>query len=157
MLTTKMKNFVDEYFVDFNGSAAVRRAGYRSKNPHKMAGKLMNHPLVRQEIEKKKKEREEKTELTADYVINKLVAIADEEQSKNPQASLRSLELLGKYLGLYKDRQEISGPDGDAIQMETKKTEENIAAFKSKLNRLARRAGTAEVTEFPKSAGDGEA
>lgn len=152
-LTSKMENFVNEYFVDFNGSAAVKRAGYRSSNPNKLAVKLLNHPLVAQAVEEKKKERVEKTELSAEYVITKLIAIAERTEESNPNASLRSLELLGKHLGLYKDRQEISGPDGEAIQME-QKVKQNVDDFTSRIARLAARGGTGSVVKFPDGSGE---
>lgn len=140
-LTSKMQNFVDEYFVDFNGAAAVRRAGYKSSNPNKLAGKLLNHPLVAEAVAEKKKERQEKTELSAEYVIQKLISIADKREEDNPNASLRALELLGKHLGLYKDRQEISGPDGEAIQME-QKTKQSAEEFTQKILSLSKKADT---------------
>lgn len=153
-LTAKMQNFVDEYFVDFNGSAAVKRAGYKSSNPNKMAGKLLNHPLVMEAIAEKKKERQEKTELSAEYVIQKLIAIAERNEEGNPTAALRSLELLGRHLGLYRDRQEISGPDGEAIQME-QRVKQNADEFASRIASLAKRNGTDNVVEFPDRTGDG--
>lgn len=153
-LTAKMQNFVDEYFVDFNGSAAVKRAGYKSTNPNKLAGKLLNHPLVMEAVAKKKKERQEKTELSAEYVIQKLIAIAERNEEGNPTAALRSLELLGKHLGLYKDRQEISGPDGEAIQME-QKVKQNVDEFTSRIAGLAARRGKGSVVEFPDRQGEG--
>jgi phage terminase small subunit len=153
-LTAKMQNFVDEYFVDFNGSAAVKRAGYKSTNPNKLAGKLLNHPLVMEAVAEKKKERQEKTELSAEYVIQKLISIAERNEEGNPTAALRSLELLGKHLGLYKDRQEISGPDGEAIQME-QKVKQNVDEFTSRIASLAKRNGTGSVVEFPDRRGEG--
>lgn len=152
-LTAKMQNFVDEYFVDFNGAAAVRRAGYKSSNPNKLAGKLLLHPLVAEAIAEKKKERQEKTELSAEYVIQKLIAISDKQEESNPNASLRALELLGKHLGLYKDRQEISGPDGEAIQME-QKVKQNVDEFTSRIARLAERGRKGSVVEFPNGRGE---
>lgn len=153
-LTAKMQNFVDEYFVDFNGSAAVKRAGYKSTNPNKLAGKLLNHPLVMEAVAEKKKERQEKTELSAEYVIQKLIAIAERNEEGNPTAALRSLELLGKHLGLYKDRQEISGPDGEAIQME-QKVRQNVDEFTSRIASLAARGRKGSVVEFPDRQGEG--
>ena len=140
-LTTKMQVFVDEYFVDFNGSAAVLRAGYKSKSPNKLATKLLQHPLVAEAVAEKKKERQKETELSQEYVIQKLIAIAERQEDGNPQAALRSLELLGKTMGMFKDRQEISGPDGEAIQME-QKVKQSAEEFTSKLQQLARRADT---------------
>lgn len=152
-LSAKMQNFVDEYFVDFNGSAAVKRAGYKSKAPNRLAGKLLNHPLVIEAVAEKKKERQEKTELSAEYVIQKLIAIAERNEEGNPTAALRSLELLGKHLGLYRDRQEISGPDGEAIQME-QKVKQNVDEFTSRITRLAARGGAGSVVKFPDGQGE---
>lgn len=152
-LTTKMENFVNEYFVDFNASAAVLRAGYKSTSPAVLGTKLLNHPLVMAAVDEKKKERAEKTELSADYVIAKLIAIAERQEENNPTATLRALELLGKHLGLYRDRQEISGPDGNAIQME-QQVKQNVNEFTSRIASLAKRRGTDNVVEFPNGHGD---
>lgn len=152
-LTAKMENFVDEYFVDSNASQAVLRAGYKTRNPHKMAAKLMNHPLVEEEIKKRKEERRTETEIERDYLLTKLVDVIDSTSEKTADR-LRAIELAGKAIALWKERQEISGPDGESIKME-QKTQENVQSFKSKLDRLAKRAGTSDVAEFPKPEGDG--
>ena len=152
-LGPKMEIFVREYLVDLNASAACLRAGYKTNNPTRMGTQLLRHPLVKQAIEKQMDNRKERMELTADYVLNKLVSIVEENENGNPNAALRGLELLGKHLGLYRDRQEISGPDGGAIEME-QKIKENVADFTSSLSRLIKRNGTSGVAEFPKPSGD---
>lgn len=155
-LSPKMKAFIDEFFVDLNGAAAVLRAGYKTRNPSQIASELRAHPLVSAEIEKRQAERSEKLELSADFVINKLVSIVEKTEEGNPTAALRGLELLGKHLSLFTDKQEISGPDGEAIKME-QKTNENVADFTSSLSRLIKRNGTKDVVEFPDPAGDSKA
>jgi phage terminase small subunit len=154
-LSPKMQRFIDEYFVDMNGAAAVLRAGYKTSNPPQLAAELKNHPLVSKEIERRQAELSDKTEIERDYLLAKLVEVIDSSQEKTSD-KLRAIELAGKAIALWRERQEISGPDGESIKME-QKTEQNVSAFKSKLDRLARRAGTGEVTEFPKPSGDGEA
>ena len=154
-LTSKMENFVNEYFVDFNGAQAVLRAGYKTSKPNRMAVKLLNHPLIAEAIAERKKERAEKTELTAEYVITKLVSIAERQEEINAQAALRALELLGKHLGLYRDRQEISGPDGEAIQVKQEQIKQNVDEFTSRIASLAKRNGTGNVVEFPNGRGEG--
>ena len=156
-LGAKMLRFVDEYMIDLNACAAVLRAGYKTRNRDVMAAQLMQHPLVKREIANRTAERREKMELSAEYVIHKLINIVENTDEGNPQAALRGLELLGKHLGLFKDRQEISGPDGGAIEMEQKEVKQNVADFTSKLSRLASRGGTAEVVEFPKRQREGGA
>lgn len=147
-LSRKMRNFVDEYMTDFVGSHAVVRAGYKTTNPDQMAAQLLAHPLVKAEIEARRAVKLEKQELKAEYVIQKLIRIVEDTETGNPQAALRGLELLGKHLGMYKERQEISGPDGGAIET-MQRTKEDIADFKSKLDRLAESGGKGGVTKFP--------
>lgn len=155
-LSAKMLRFVDEYMVDLVAAKAVLRAGYKTKNPPMMAQKLLHHPLVKAEIDKRTDAKRERNELTADYVLQKLVKIVEDTESGNPQAALRGLELLGKHLGMYKDRQEISGPDGGAIEME-QRTKEDVADFTSKLSRLIERERADGVSQFPKPRGAGTA
>lgn len=135
-LSPKMEMFVSEYMIDFSGSRAVLAAGYKTKNPDMMSVGLLNHPLVKAKIDELKKERFVKNELSAEYVIQKLMKIGEETSTSNPQASIRVLELLGKTLGIFKERQEISGPDGDAIRYE-QKVREDVDTFTNKIIRLS--------------------
>ena len=144
-LTDKQLAFVDEYLVDLNASAAVLRAGYKTTNQNRIATDLLRHPLVRQEIDKRTDERREERELTADYVITKLVAIVEDTEKGNPQAALRGIELLGKHLGMFKERTEISGPDGAAIEYQ--KVQEDAADFTSAIARLADRGRKDRMAE----------
>lgn len=149
-LSAKMELFVERYMIHFSGPKAVEEAGYKTKNHSQMAKDLLNHPLVSAEIEKRKGERRVKHELTADYVLMKLQRIVEDTEGDNPQAALRGLELIGKHLGMYRDRQEISGPDGKAIEMEQKVTE-RATDFTQKLSRLANSAGEKVVAINGKS------
>lgn len=135
-LTDKMRTLCNEYMIDLNKTQAVLRAGYNTKYPSKMADQLFAHPEVKKEIARLMEIRQQQNEVTARYVITKLVNIVEETETSNPQAALRGLELLGKHLGLYRDRQEISGPDGEAIKME-QQTKEAVNDFTRKLKRLA--------------------
>lgn len=155
-LSDLQKRFIDEYLVDLKGSEAVLRAGYKTKNANRQASELLNHPLVRHWIDKRLEEKREKCELSAEYVIQKLINIVESTDKSNPQAALRGLELLGKTMALFKERQEVSGPDGEAIQME-QKVQERAADFTSKLSRLALRGGTDNVVGFPDRSGEGGA
>jgi len=154
-LSSKMSVFVDEYMVDMNAAQACVRAGYKTNNSNKLGTELLQHPLVKAAIEERMNERRERMELTADYVLTKLVDIVEQTEKGNPTAALRGLELLGKHLGLYRDRQEISGPDGNAIQME-QKLNNDVADFTSRLSRLAATAGAGGVAQFPKPGSESE-
>lgn len=155
-LSTKMHRFIEEYLVDLNATAAVLRAGYKTRNPNRIGTELLRHPVVKKELDRLQDERRERMELTADYVLTKLVSIVEETEKGNPNAALRGLELLGKHLGLYRDKTEISGPDGQAIQTE-QKVKQDVADFTSRLSRLAATSGTRKVVEFPDGQGEGGA
>lgn len=153
-ISPKMRLFVEEYLVDMNASAACKRAGYVTSNPHKLGTQLLQHPLVKKEISKHLDERTERLSLSADYVIQKLISIVEDTEKGNPSAALRGLELLGKHLGLYRDRQEISGPDGDAIKME-QKVKQDVSDFTSRLSRLAATGGAGTVVKLPDGPSEG--
>jgi hypothetical protein len=78
--------------------------------------------------------------------------IIEDTQADNPQACLRAIELAGKSIALWKERQEISGPDGEAIKHE-QQVRENVADFTSRIASLAKRNGTSNVLEFPERGG----
>ena len=45
-MTKKQRAFCLEYLIDFNGSAAARRAGFAKKSAHTQATDLLRHPVV---------------------------------------------------------------------------------------------------------------
>lgn len=151
-LTMKMESFVQHYLVCQNASEAVRLAGYKTKNPHKMGAELLRHPLVRKAVDEGREDRKERMELTADWILNRLVDITNREGIRTSD-EIKAIELLGKSLALWKERQEISGVDGKAIETE-QRIREDVADFTSSLARLAKRGGAAEVVEFPKPGTD---
>ena len=75
-LTNKQKAFVQEYLVDLNASAAARRAGYSARTANRIANENMGKPHVQAAIQEAMKEREKRTEITADMVIKQLAKIA---------------------------------------------------------------------------------
>ena len=160
-LTPKMLSFINAYFgeANFNALKAIELSDYKCTtkySAHQTSAELMNHPLVIAEIEKRQAKRELKSEVKAEYLIQKLMAIIEDTQADNPQAALRAIELAGKSISLWKERQEISGPDGGAIKHE-QEVKENVADFTSRISSLVKRAGTSNVIEFPERSGTGGA
>lgn len=133
-LTQKMIAFIDEYMVSGVVKSAVLAAGYKTNNPTLIGTRLINHPLVSAEIEKRRSERQEKMEISADYLLHKLINIIDNDQIKT-QDQLRAIELAGKSIALWKERQEVSGPDGEAIKME-QKIQEDVSDFTARIAKL---------------------
>jgi phage terminase small subunit len=157
-LTPKMLSFIDAYFgpANFNATKAYGMSDYKSngKSDNLNAAELMNHPLVRKEIERRTAQRTERAEVKAEYLINKLMQIIERTEEDNPQAALRAIELAGKSIAMWKERQEITGADGAAIQHE-QHVKESVADFTSRISSLAKRNGTDNVVEFPERGGAG--
>lgn len=135
-ITDKMKLFCEEYLLDLNATHAARRAGYTGNHVPQIAFQLMENPAVRITIDALRAERSKGSDVTKDFVlrgIQKAIRLA--EEAGNHNATLRGYELLAKHLGMFIERTEITGKDGEAIRME-QKTEENVRDFTSKLSRL---------------------
>lgn len=111
-LTAKQAQFVQEYLVDLNASAAARRAGYKDAN---IGRQLITKHNVSAAIQKAMQARSQRLCITQDFVLERLREIAEREASDAPDsplkyaAKLRALELLGRHLGLFEDRLRVSG------------------------------------------------
>ncbi len=138
-LSDRQKLFCEEYLKDLNATQAVTRAGYNTKYPNRVAFQLMENPAIRIAIDGLRAERTKRTDVTKDFVlrgIQKAIRLA--EEAGNLNALLRGHELLARHLGMFVERTEISGPDGEAIKME-QKIKEDVADFTSTIARLAER------------------
>lgn len=150
-LTHKQQMFVHCYLATMNASQAVLDAGYKTKNPNRIGTDLLRHPVVRRILDEEMAKRREKMEFSADFLLTKLMKIINDSETKTSD-TLRAIELAGKSIALWKERQEISGPDGGAIEME-QRLKEDVADFTSKLSRLAESAGAGTVAKLPKPRG----
>lgn len=130
-LTNKQKAFCQEYMVDLNATQAAIRAGYSKKTAKDIGCENLAKPAIADYIAKLMAKRAEKTEVTADYVLSGIKRLArrcmQEEVIKHrngtalgfrfqPAAATKAYELLGRSIGMFVDRKEISGPDGEPIE-----------------------------------------
>ena len=138
-LTEQQKRFCEEFLVDLNATQAALRAGYSQKFPSRVAHQLMENAAVRIAIDALRAERSKGSDVTKDFVLRGIQkAIQKADDAGNLSALLRGYELLAKHLGMFVERTEISGPDGEAIRME-QKIKEDVADFTSAITQLARR------------------
>lgn len=75
-LTPKQRQFVQEYLVDLNATAAARRAGYSEKTADRIGPELLGKPWVSAAIQEAIALRERRTAITQDRVIAELAAVA---------------------------------------------------------------------------------
>lgn len=75
-LSPRQARFVDEYLIDLNATKAAIRAGYGTKNADVNGPRLLGHAGVARAIAERKAARSERTEVTADRVLQEIAAIA---------------------------------------------------------------------------------
>ena len=133
--------FVEEYIKDLNATQAAIRAGYSKKTARSQGARLLTNVDILEAIQEAKEERSERTKIDQDYVLtniqkviercmqiqqvdNCLIQTEDGELAQafmfKEQGALKGLELLGKHLGMFKDKIEHSGDPNNPINMSLK-------------------------------------
>ncbi len=127
-LTPKQARFLDEYLIDLNATQSAIRAGYSEKTARSIGQENLTKPDIQEELRKRIKLLSEETGITVKYIINRLqevserclqrkpVMVFDKEEkcmkqlvneddqgvwTFNASGANRSLELLGKHLGIF--------------------------------------------------------
>jgi phage terminase small subunit len=77
-LTPKQARFVSEYLIDLNATQAAIRAGYSEKTANEQGARLLANVSVASAIENAKQQREQATQIDANWVLKRL---ADEAEA----------------------------------------------------------------------------
>jgi phage terminase small subunit len=126
-LTPKQRLFVDEYLVDLSATKAAIRAGYSARTAHSCGPRLLENAGVAKAIGEAMAQRAERTRVTTDDVVATIEETvrrcAQTEPVRDARGNvipglytfdaknvLRGCELLGKHLGIFKERVEHTGP-----------------------------------------------
>ena len=75
-LTPKQARFVQEYLCDLNANQAAIRAGYSRRTAKQTAAETLTKPYVQAALRRGMAERERRTEITQDRVLEQLAKIA---------------------------------------------------------------------------------
>lgn len=75
-MSARQQRFCDEYLIDLNATQAAIRAGYAEKYAHTNAAKLLQNTTIQEYIEKRKKSRMKRTEITQDAVLKEIAIVA---------------------------------------------------------------------------------
>lgn len=106
-LTPKQQRFVEEYLVDLNATQAAIRAGFKHSD---IGRQLITKNHVQKAIEAAKAKRSERTEITQEYVLDRLKREAElDGEGASHSARVSAVNLLGKHLGMFGDKLEIRG------------------------------------------------
>jgi phage terminase small subunit len=74
-LTPKQARFVEEYLIDLNATQAAIRAGYSERTARKIGHENLTKPDIAAALEEAMAKRSERTEITADRVLQELARI----------------------------------------------------------------------------------
>ena len=148
-MTDKQKRFADEYLIDLNATRAYK-AAYPSCKKDETArvnsSRLLTNANIETYIDKRIKDREERTEITQDMVLKELAQIGFanitdfvsiegpyvkvKQTADIPQEKIgaiagikegangievklndkgKALELIGRHLGMWKEKVEVNG------------------------------------------------
>ena len=107
-LTAKQQRFVVEYLVDLNATQAAIRAGYAAKGAKDQAYQLMQRPVIAAAIKEAMEARNQRTQVDADYVLNRLTEI-DQMDLLDILDDDMSIKPLSKWPKVW--RQSLSGFD----------------------------------------------
>lgn len=171
-LTAKQARFVEEYLVDLNATQAAIRAGYSENAASEIGYENLRKPQIQDAIAKRRQEMQQRTEITADRVLEEyakiaffdprklftadgaikpvqywdddvaaviggldVVEIGDDGEVIGRVKKLKlidkkgALDSIGKHLGMFVDRTELSGRDGEAIVISDAERSAKIAGL----------------------------
>jgi phage terminase small subunit len=131
-LTPKQQRFVDEYLLDLNATQAAIRAGYSARTAASIGEENLRKPDIAAAVQAAQAERATRTAVTQDYVVanlaeiercmqrapvmvrrgREMVPLEDDEGREVWQFDARgatgALALIGKHLGMFVDRHDVT-------------------------------------------------
>ena len=116
-LKKKEERFCQEYVIDYNGTQAAIRAGYKESDAANRATRLLRKAEVSARVHELEKEIAERLGLSQDYVVIQLVQRYEEcREQKDAKNALKALELIGKHLGMFEKTKPGDGKDNDRLE-----------------------------------------
>jgi len=117
-LTRKRRRFCEEYVVDLNATAAAKRAGYSERTAEVQGCRLLKNVQVASYVAELQTDAAKRNEVSVDKVIGMLAASYTDAKAANQHGpAVRAAELLGKRLGMFRDRVEVEGSGLSVDQM----------------------------------------
>ena len=139
-LTDQQKEFCRFYVAspDFNQTQAAINAGYSEKTAYSIGNRLLKNVEVKKYIERLKKERVERVEISADEVLKDLIEIKERCMQAKPvlgmfgqqvkdsegnniwkfdaKGATKAIELIGKHIGFFLEDNKQKQPKLNPVQ-----------------------------------------
>lgn len=128
-LSPKQQRFVEEYLIDLNATQAYRRAGYSVKSEAAAAvegHKLLRNPKIAKAIQEGMDARSERTQVTADRVLQELARIGF--------ADPRMVMSWGPNGVVLRDSSELTEDEAAIVSEVSETRTESGGSLKVKLN-----------------------
>ena len=93
-MTEKQKLFCDEYLIDLNATQAAIRAGYSEKYAHTNVSKLLQNTTIKEYIENRIAEKEDKLIAKQNEVLKYLTSVMRGES----KSEIVVVENIGDYM-----------------------------------------------------------
>lgn len=117
-LTPKQKVFISEYVHLKNATRAAIAAGYSPKTARSSGSRLLTNVDISTAIEILLAEQLHKADVTSDSVLQELKRVAFADVSEQVYGGkLRAIELLGKSLGLFGEKEKTERPQMSASML----------------------------------------
>jgi len=119
-LSDKNEAFCKEYLIDSNGTQAAIRAGYSLKTANEQAARLLAKVSIKERIIELQKERSERLNIDADWVLQRFKDISDRCMTAEPvmiymdgaweesgeykfdsSGANKATEMIGKHIGFF--------------------------------------------------------
>lgn len=116
-LTIKQEMFCREYLIDLNATQAAIRSGYSEKTVNANVSRMMVDDGIQCRIQELMQEREKRTEITADNVLEEIrkIAFFDVRKLYDEDGHLKAVQDLddetAKVVSSFKSRREYQGKD----------------------------------------------
>src|SRR5690349_10235637 len=144
-MNAKHARFVEEYMVDRNATQAAIRAGYSPRTARAQGSRLLTNADISAAVEAAEKAIVERTKVTQEYVVETLTEVVERCMERAPvmvrdpndgrkwiqktdddgnhvwqfdaKNAVAGLNLLGKHLGIFTDKKEITLAQGGGVLM----------------------------------------
>jgi phage terminase small subunit len=143
-LNERQSRFVQEYRKDRNATQAAIRAGYSKHTAKQSGSRMLSNLDVKMALAEVRERFEKQVDVTVEGIVRNLAEVAERCLQKVPvmerdptdrrdlrqkrdletgegvwefdaSGANRSLELLGKHLGMLTEKHELAGPGGKSI------------------------------------------